>query len=62
MYDPEVPGAKEVAEHDYRRHNGLVADGLRAAGLLPEGDINASLRTGGRQQDDEESDEGSEDR
>ena len=53
-YNPDVPGAKEAADQDYRRHNRLVADRLRAAGLFPEGDINAYLRTGGILQDDEE--------
>lgn len=37
-------------------------DQLRAAGLIPEGYINAYLRTGGGQRDDQESDEGSADR
>jgi hypothetical protein len=62
VYNPDVPGAKEAAEQDYRRHNRLVADRLRAAGLFPDGDINAYLRTGGGQQDDQGSDEGSDDR
>lgn len=61
-YNPDVPGAKEAAKQDYRRHNRLITDQLREAGLYPDGDINAHLRTGGGQQDDQEPDEGSGDR
>ena len=50
-FDPKVPGAEEAAREAYVRHNGKVADELRAAGLYPEGDINAYLRTGGETDD-----------
>jgi hypothetical protein len=46
-YDPKVPGSKDAAKKEYLRHNRMVAEQLRAAGLFPDGDINAFLRTGG---------------
>ena len=45
-YDPEVPGSEETANQEYLSHNRMVAEHLRAAGLYPDGDINAYLRTG----------------
>jgi hypothetical protein len=51
-YDhPKVPGSEEAAKEEYIRHNQMVAEQLRAAGLYPNSDINAYLRTGGDQTD-----------
>lgn len=50
-YDQKVPGSKDAAEKEYLRHNRMVAEQLRAAGLYPGGDINAYLRTGGNEVD-----------
>jgi hypothetical protein len=46
-----MPGSEEAAKEEYLRHNQMVAERLRAAGLYPDGDINAYLRTGGDQTD-----------
>jgi hypothetical protein len=46
-YRADEPGSREAAEAEYLRHNRKVAEELRAAGLYPEGDINAYLRTTG---------------
>lgn len=43
---PDDAGSKEANEEEYLRHNRQVAEELRAAGLYPDGDINAYLRTG----------------
>jgi hypothetical protein len=48
-YNPEVQGSKDSSEREYLTHNRKIADELRAAGLFPEGDINAYLRTGGNE-------------
>jgi hypothetical protein len=50
-YDPKVPGSEGAAEKEYLRHNRMVAEQLREAGLYPDGDINAYLRTGGNEVD-----------
>lgn len=50
-YDAKVPGAEDAAREIYLRHNRRIAEQLRAAGLLPESDINVYLRTGGDQTD-----------
>jgi hypothetical protein len=50
-YDAKVPGAKEAAREKYLRHNKMIAEQLRAAGLYPDGDINAYLRTGADETD-----------
>jgi hypothetical protein len=52
-YDPKVPGAEEAARERYLAHNREVAERLRAAGLYPDGDINAYLRTGVESEDDD---------
>ena len=46
-FDPKVPGSEEAARENYLKHNRMVAEQLREAGLYPGGDINAYLRTGG---------------
>jgi hypothetical protein len=51
-YDPKLPGSNEAAEAEYLKHNRAIADQLRKAGLYPEGDINAYLRTGADRTDD----------
>ena len=50
-YDPKVSGSEDAAHKEYLRHNRRVAQQLRAAGLYPNGDINAYLRTGGNEVD-----------
>lgn len=45
-YDPKVSGSEETAKQEHLKHNRMVAEQLRAAGLYPDGDINAYLRTG----------------
>ena len=55
-YDPKVPGSQDAARERYLRHNRMVAEQLVEAGLYPDGDINAYLRTGG---DVNESEDGS---
>jgi hypothetical protein len=55
-YDSKVPGAEEAAREEYLRHNRMVTEQLVEAGLYPDGDINAYLRTGG---DLNESEDGS---
>ena len=52
-FDPKVPGSEEAAKEKYLTHNRKVAEELRASGLYPDGDINAYLRTGQDQADDE---------
>jgi hypothetical protein len=46
-YDAKVPGSQDAAREKYLRHNRMVAEQLVEAGLYPDGDINAYLRTGG---------------
>jgi hypothetical protein len=46
-YDANVPGSEDAAKKEYLRHNRMVAEQLRVAGLYPDGDINAYLRAGG---------------
>jgi hypothetical protein len=50
-YDAKVPGSEDAAKKEYLTHNQMVAEQLRAAGLYPDGDINAYLRTGGNEVD-----------
>lgn len=50
-YDAKVPGSKDTARKEYLKHNRMVAEQLRAAGLYPTSDINAYLRTGGDEVD-----------
>lgn len=50
-YDSKVPGAEDAAREKYFKHNRRIEEQLRAAGLLPELDINTYLRTGGNQTD-----------
>jgi hypothetical protein len=50
-YDPKVPGVEDAAREKYLKHNRRIEEQLRAAGLLPELDINAHRRTGSDQTD-----------